>query len=701
MRTCRRSPRSSCAGRSWRCCDSWNSTRARAYRAQEGIADDLGTAVNVVAMVFGNSGDRSGSGVCFTRDPATGAPGAWGEYLADAQGEDVVSGVRDPLPLSAFAELQPAAHAELLRHLDVLERHYRDVCDTEFTVEDGRLWMLQTRIGKRTPAAAFRIAADLAAEGIIDADEALRRVDGHLLEHLLHPELDLGGDVTVLARGLAAAPGAAVGEVALDSATAVARAADGADVVLVRPETSPDDLPGLLASLGVVTARGGMTSHAAVVARGLGRTCVAGASDLTIDLDARTVTALDGVVVREGEVVSVDGTTGLVALGALPVLPSPVVDALETGPDTPTDDPVAAAVKTLLRHADARARVAVRANADTASDLDLARRLGAVGVGLARTEHMMLGERRQVVEEIVMGDRATGLADLERLHREDLTALLRAAEGLPVVVRLLDPPLHEFLPDLTTLTVELETARRQGTLTDDMTDRLAAVRRWHESDPMLGLRGVRLAAVVPEVVRAQVRALVDAVLDLRAEGGDPHAELLVPLVADVAELRLVRGMVEAEVGSRADARGVPAPPLPLGTMIELPRAALTAGVLATECSFFSFGTNDLTQTTWGMSRDDAEAAFLPAYRLAGLLPSDPFVHLDVDGVGRLVEIAVRAGRAARADLGLGVCGEHGGDPESVRYLVALGVDYVSCSPWRVPVARLEVGRATVVAVAPS
>ncbi len=674
---------------------SWNSPRARTYRAKEGIGEDLGTAVNVVAMVFGNTGPLSGSGVCFTRDPATGAPGAWGEFLPDAQGEDVVSGVRDPLPLDEMATTMPQAHAELLAHLGVLERHYRDVCDTEFTVEEGRLWMLQTRIGKRTAGAAFRFAVDLADEGLIDMDEALRRVDGELLEHLLHPEFDTDTGAVELARGLAASPGAAVGEIALDSARAVSRAAQGHSVVLVRPETSPDDLPGMLAAVAIVTARGGMTSHAAVVARGMGRTCVAGASDLTVDLDGRTVTGRDGRVLREGDVLSVDGTTGTVRIGALAVRPSPVADALAQGESgAGSTHPVAQAVLRLLTHADDRAVLEVRANADTGDDVALARRLGATGVGLARTEHMLLGDRRRLVEAIVMDrERGQALSELERVQRADLTALLAEGDGRPVAIRLLDPPLHEFLPDLTTLSVEVALAGSAAPA-DDLA-RLAAAQRWHEHNPMLGLRGVRLAAVVPEVTRAQVRALAEAFLDLTASGHDPRPELLVPLVADVDELRLVRRIIDEVLADVAASRGVPVPEIPVGAMVELPRAALTAGRLAGACDFFSFGTNDLTQTTWGLSRDDAESGFLPAYRRAGLLARDPFVHLDQDGVGRLVELAITEGRLARADLGLGVCGEHGGDPASVRYLAGLGLDYVSCSPWRVPVARLEAGRAAI------
>jgi pyruvate,orthophosphate dikinase len=681
---------------------SWNSPRAVLYRATEGIDPGLGTAVNVVAMVFGNTGPDSGSGVCFTRDPATGRPGAYGDYLPQAQGEDVVAGIRDTVPLADLARIAPTVHAELMRHLATLERHYRDLCDVEFTVERGRLWVLQTRVGKRTAAAAFRIACQLVDEGVIDLDEALRRVDGEQLTRLMHPRFAPDAPRVLLAKGLPASPGAAVGEVVLDSATAVERAAAGARVVLVRPETSPDDLPGMVASVAVVTARGGLTSHAAVVARGMGRTCVAGAEGLTVDLEGRRVTTPGGLV-AEGDVVSVDGSTGEVSLGALPVEPGAVAAALAADPGTADaaeqPDPVVHAVLRLLGHADRRRRLGVRANADTADDARRARRLGAAGIGLCRTEHMLLGNRRKVVEDVVLGhDREAALRRLLELHRSDLRDVLEAMDGQPVVVRLLDPPLHEFLPDLTELSVRAALAEEAGRLDAATAQLLAGVRRWHERNPMLGLRGVRLVAVVPEIFAVQARALAEATLDLRAAGRDPRPELMVPLVGDVAELSATVAVVQEALATVESERGAGVD-LPVGTMIELPRAALTAGRLATVAQFFSFGTNDLTQMTWGLSRDDAEASFLPAYRESGLMPTDPFATLDGAGVGRLVEIAVEEGRAARPDLGLGVCGEHGGDPESVRFFDAAGLDYVSCSPPRVPVARLEAGRAVVLATA--
>ncbi|GAA2161698.1 pyruvate, phosphate dikinase [Pedococcus bigeumensis] len=667
---------------------SWNGDRAKTYRAHEGIPDHLGTAVNVVEMVFGNTGHRSGSGVCFTRNPSTGSAAAYGDYLPDAQGEDVVNGSRETMPLDELGTREPELHRQLLAHLTTLERHYRDLCDVEFTVEDGRLWLLQTRVGKRSPAAAFRIAADLADEGLITVDEALWRVDGHQLESLLHPRFaDLDGQ-RPLATGLPASPGAAVGVVAFDAAAAVAARARGQAPVLVRMETSPDDLAGMIASEAVVTARGGLTSHAAVVARGLGRTCVTSVGGLVIESAAFRATTADGQVIVAGEVVSVDGTTGRVYRGALDVRPSPVARALEDGAD-PEASPLVLAVTGLLRHADARRTLRVRANAETEGDARLARRLGAEGIGLCRTEHMLLGARRELVERVVLDDRRDdALAEIEAVALDEFTRILRAMDGLPVVVRLLDPPLHEFLPDLVGLAIDA--AHREDRHEHDETQdaKLAAVRRWHETNPMLGLRGVRLLTVVPELVVAHVRALARAQAALRAEGLDPRPEVMVPLVATESELELAARHIEA--GWR---EGDPTTTIPVGTMIELPRAALIADSLARTAEFFSFGTNDLTQTTWGVSRDDAEGSFLAAYRREGILTTDPFTTLDERGVGQLVRTAVQLGRSSRPTLGLGACGEHAGDPASIHFFAGLGLDYVSCSPPRVPVARLEAGRA--------
>jgi pyruvate, orthophosphate dikinase len=680
---------------------SWDSPRARVYRAHERIPDDLGTAVNVVAMVYGNTGPRSGSGVCFTRNPATGKPGAYGDYLANAQGEDVVNGSRTTLPLSALAGMEPAAHGELLEHLQTLERHYRDLCDVEFTIEDSRLWVLQTRVGKRSPAAAFRIAADLADEGLISLDEALARADGHQLESLLHPRFDAAAGHEPLASGLPASPGASVGEAVFDPATAVVRAAEGRPCVLVRTETSPDDVDGIIAAVAVVTARGGLTSHAAVVARGLGRTCVTSVPGLEVDESQRVAVLADGHRIEEGDLLSVDGTSGHVYQGRLLVTPSPVYAALAgRAPASPAADDAstARAVQLLLGHADKVRHLRVRANAETAAEARDARALGAEGIGLCRTEHMLLGARRELVERVVVDDRrGEALAEIERLAVADFTDLLTAMDGLPVVVRLLDPPLHEFLPDLVELSVRVAAEGAKGLVEPALAARLAAVRRWHEQNPMLGLCGVRLLTVIPELVDAHVRALVSAAAQLRQQGRDPRPEIMVPLVADVAELALARRRVEVTLEQVAATRHTVT--CPVGVMIELPRAALTAGALAAEAEFFSFGTNDLTQTTWGISRDDAEAGFLSSYREAGLLADDPFTRLDETGVGELIQIAVERGRAVRPDLGLGACGEHAGDPESIAFLGRAGLDYVSCSPPRVPVARLEAGRAAVSASA--
>jgi pyruvate,orthophosphate dikinase len=678
--------------------DSWNGDRARTYRRHAGIPDDLGTAVSIVEMVYGNTGSRSGSGVSFTRDPATGAPGLYGDVLTNAQGEDVVNGSRVTSDLTALSDLLPQAYDALQRHAGTLEERFRDMCDIEFTVEDGRLWVLQVRIGKRSPAAAFRIAVDLVDEGRIDLDEALRRVDGAQLQSLLHPQFATTAGVEVLGRGLAASPGAAVGEVVFDAPTAVAWAAAGRQVVLVRPETSADDVAGMIAANAVVTARGGLTSHAAVVARGLGRTCVSGVVGLEVHVEGRTGTWPDGSDLREGDLVSVDGTTGAVYRGRLTVRPSDAAAALRGEPDEAAPSwPTVAAVERLLSHADRRRILGVRANAETGPDARLARTYGADGIGLCRTEHMLLGPRQVLVEKLVTDvDRDDALDTIAEVTRSELASVLRAMDGVPVTVRLLDPPLHEFLPDLVELTAQVAVADALGQPDPVATDRLAHVQRWHEANPMLGLRGVRLLTVIPELVDAQIRGLCDAVADLLDEGLDPRAELLVPLVADVRELTAARQRIEAAIAEVAERRRVDID-LPIGVMIELPRAALTAGRLAEGAAFFSFGTNDLTQTTWGISRDDAESSFLAEYRRVGLVDDDPFVVLDQVGVGRLVEMAVAEGRRVRPGIGLGACGEHAGDPRTIHYFARLGLDYVSCSPPRVPVARLEAGRAAVLA----
>ena len=679
--------------------DSWNGERARLYRRQERIPADLGTAVSVCSMVFGNLGPDSGTGVAFTRDPATGSRGVYGDYLADAQGEDVVAGIRNTLPLAELEQLDPVSHAELMRIMGVLEKHYLDLCDIEFTIERGRLWMLQTRVGKRTAGAAFVIAGQLVDEGLIDLDEAVRRVTGAQLARLMFPTFSLtgraGGAAGPLTTGMAASPGAAVGQAVFSSARAVELAAEGVPVVLVRRETNPDDLAGMIAAQGVLTCRGGKTSHAAVVARGMGKPCVCGAEQLDVDEAARQLTGPGGVVVREGDLLSVDGASGAVWLGEMPVEPSPVVRFFETG-EVSADRRVIA-VDRLLRHADDVRRMRVRANADTPADAERARRFGAQGIGLCRTEHMFLGERRVLVERLVLaatpGEREAALDALLPLQRRDFVGILAAMDGLPVTVRLLDPPLHEFLPSL----VELERADAVATAGagpgGEPQPLLAAVRRLYEQNPMLGLRGVRLGLVIPGLPEMQVRALAHAAADRIDAGGTPVVEVMVPLVAAVQELETVREQTLAVLREVGAQRGVDLSGVLVGTMIEVPRAALTAGEIAAAADFFSFGTNDLTQMTWGFSRDDVEASFFAAYLDLGVFGVSPFETLDRDGVGSLVRTASAAGRAANPALHLGVCGEHGGDPDSVHFFHEVGLDYVSCSPFRVPVARLEAARA--------
>ncbi len=681
--------------------DSWNTDRAKLYRRRERIPHGLGTAVNVCTMVFGNLGSTSGTGVCFTRDPATGKPGVYGDYLSNAQGEDVVSGIRNTLSLDDFANLDPDSYQQLTSIMRRLETHYRDLCDIEFTVERSKLWMLQTRVGKRTAAAAFRIATQLVDEHLITMDEALERVTGAQLAQLMFPQFDATAERTVLTRGMAASPGAAVGKVVFDSATAVAWQARGEKVLLVRKETSPEDLEGMIAATGILTSRGGKTSHAAVVARGMGKTAVCGADSLHVDADALVATA-GGITVREGDVLSIDGSTGEVFVGELAVAPSPVVLYLEEGLDAAlakvdegTAD-VVRAVDRMLSHADGVRRLRVRANADTGADADRARRMGAQGIGLCRTEHMFLGDRRPLIERVILADNATerdaALAELVEPQTQDFIELLTAMDGLPTTIRLLDPPLHEFLPDRPELMVKVALAEERGEENPNDVRLLAAVERLHESNPMLGLRGVRLGLTVPGLFALQVRAVAMAAAHRVKAGGDPKPEIMVPLVGSVMELHLVRDEADAVLAEVSASEGVDLH-IPVGTMVELPRAALTAFRIAEAAEFFSFGTNDLTQTTWGFSRDDVEAAFFAAYLDKGVFTVSPFESLDVDGVGRMVEIATREGRRTRPDLKVGVCGEHGGDPESIHFFDRTGLDYVSCSPFRVPVARLEAGRA--------
>ncbi len=680
--------------------DSWNTERAELYRRQERIPHDLGTAVNICSMVFGNLGPDSGTGVAFTRDPASGSQGVYGDYLVNAQGEDVVAGIRNTVPLQDLEQLDPKSYRELMDIMATLEGHYRDLCDIEFTIERGKLWMLQTRVGKRTAAAAFLIAASLVDEGVIDQDEAISRVTGGQLAQLMFPQFDARAEHKRIATGMNASPGAAVGKAVFDSYTAVKWSRSGERVILIRRETNPDDLNGMIAAQGILTSRGGKTSHAAVVARGMGKTCVCGAEELEVDTKSRRFTAPGGVVVEEGDLISIDGTSGAVYLGEVPVAPSPVVEYFEgrLGADSPRAGELVKSVHRFMTWADERRRLYIRANADNPEDAARARRFGAQGIGLCRTEHMFLGERRALVERLILAEdeseRVKVLEELLPMQRDDFVAILTAMGGLPVTVRLLDPPLHEFLPDLTELSVRVAVAEARGEDHENDLRLLQAVHRLHEANPMLGLRGVRLGLVVPGLFIMQVRALAEAAAQVAKAGGVARIEIMVPLVGAVQELEIIREEARAMLDEVRETTGADIRAL-IGTMIELPRAALTAGQIAEAAEFFSFGTNDLTQTTWGFSRDDVEAAFFSAYLDKGIFGVSPFETLDRAGVGRLVQIATEEGKAARPTLKLGVCGEHGGDPDSVHFFHDVGLDYVSCSPFRVPVARLEAGRAAV------
>jgi pyruvate,orthophosphate dikinase len=639
---------------------SWDAPRARVYRREYRISDDLGTAVNVMEMVFGNRDARSATGVCFSRSPATGAPGLYGEFLVDAQGEDVVAGTRTPEAIAGMKELFPAAYEELERAVAELERHYRDVQDVEFTIEHDRLFLLQTRSAKRTAAAALRAAVAFVEEGLISPDEAVQRIDPAAIEQLLHPAIDPSVSVDVAGRGLAASPGAACGAVVFD-ADEVAAAAEHGDVILVRPETTADDIHGLIGAVGVLTARGGMTSHAAVVARGMGKPCVAGCAALHVDTENRTA-ELGGHVLLEGDVITIDGTTGRVVVGAVPLVePEPSVD-----------------FEQILDWADAARVLGVRANADTPEDALRARQNGAEGIGLCRTEHMfMADDRLSVVRQMILAstdeERSAALGVLLPMQQRDFEGIFEAMAGLPVTIRLLDPPLHEFLPPLEEIDDE-ETRARVASL--------------HEANPMLGTRGCRLGLQWPGIYEMQIRAIARAARAVEARTGvAPEVEIMHPLVAFEQELVRLQELTARTVAEEGGIAYL------CGTMIELPRAALRAGDLARHADFFSFGTNDLTQTTLGFSRDDAQGRFLTYYLEHGVLPEDPFATIDVEGVGELIRVAVERGRDANPDLHVGVCGEHGGDPASIGFCHDAGLDYVSCSPFRVPVARLAAGQA--------
>ena len=664
---------------------SWNGKRAQDYRRMEGIPDDLGTAVNVQAMVFGNLGDDSGTGVAFTRNPATGERKPYGDWLARAQGEDVVAGIRATQPLSDLQLEFPRCADQLATVMATLEDHYRDMCDIEFTIESSRLYMLQTRVGKRTAAAAVEMAVDMVREGLIDEREAIRRVTPEQIERLLHPQFDPAAAIEVLVSGLAASPGAAVGAVCFTADAAVERAGRGEKVVLVRNETSPEDLHGMIAAEGILTARGGLVSHAAVVARGMGTPAVCGAEDLLIEPDSGLF-KVGEIVVRDGDLISVNGSTGDVVLGEVPVI---------------TPEVTGGAFATLLEWADRYRTLGVRTNADTAEDAALARKFGAAGIGLARTEHMFLGERLPLIQRMILAqdadEESAALEELRQMQREDFLGLLEAMDGLPVTVRLLDPPLHEFLPNIT----ELRICEAKGELDVEGRTLLAAAEHWSESNPMLGTRGCRLGILKPGLYRMQVRALLQAAVELQRRGGNPRVEVMIPLIVSAKELELLIEWMRDEAAKVWAEEGVRVEGVLVGTMIETPRAALTAGRIAESAEFFSFGTNDLTQMVFGFSRDDVEGRIMPTYQELALLPVNPFQTIDEHGVGRLVRLAIEEGKAQRPDLHVGVCGEHGGDPASIRLCHEMGLDYVSCSPYRVPVARLAAAHAALEAAGAS
>ncbi|WP_115728585.1 pyruvate, phosphate dikinase [Actinomyces culturomici] len=688
---------------------SWNTERARIYRRRERIPHDLGTAVNICTMVFGNMGDGSGTGVCFTRDPSSGHSGVYGDYLENAQGEDVVAGIRNTLSLADLEKIDKASYDQLRGIMRKLETHYRDMCDIEFTIERGKLWMLQTRVGKRTAAAAFRIATQLVEEKLITRDEALTRVTGDQLTQLMFPQFDAKASKELVARGMAASPGAAVGKIAFDNAQAEDLAAKGVKCVLVRRETNPDDLPGMVVAEGVLTARGGKTSHAAVVARGMGKTCVCGAEALEIDAEAGTVT-IGGRVLTADDTIAIDGQTGEIFIGDVPVTDSPVTTylshGLEAGLIAAGDDEgtqeLVKAVDKILTHADSVRRLHVRANADTPTDSRRSIEFGAEGIGLCRTEHMFLGARRPLVERAILSapeseERLAAFAELEKLQKQDFLEMLEVMDGKSMTVRLIDPPLHEFMPALGELEIKVAVAKATGTVDPADERMLVEVRRFHEQNPMLGLRGVRLGIYLPGLFALQMRALCEAAAELVAKGLDPKPEIMVPLVGSVRELQLIREEGEGIIAEVAAEHGVDLSGVTIGAMIELPRAAMTAEDLAEEADFFSFGTNDLTQTVWGFSRDDVEGVFFPQYIEAGIFGVSPFESIDVHGVGMVVREGVTRARSTKPDIKLGVCGEHGGDPASIHFFHEVGLDYVSCSPFRVPVARLEAGRAAVLA----
>ena len=666
---------------------SWMNERACIYRKQHGISDELGTAVNVQAMAFGNKGETSATGVAFTRNPADGTKEFYGDFLVNAQGEDVVAGIRNTEPIADLKTTPglESAGEELERVFLTLEDHYRDMCDIEFTIEQGKLWMLQTRVGKRTATAALRIAIEMVEEGLITREEAVSRIDPAQLDQLLHPQFDSSKKYEALACGLNASPGAAVGEVVFSSDDAVARANEGHKVILVRWETNPDDLKGMVAAEGILTSHGGKTSHAAVIARGMGTPCVCGVERFHIDA-AEKVVRIEGSdrVLHEGDIISIDGSTGAVVLGAVKLVDSKITGDLET----------------ILTWADEVRKLGVEANADNPADAQLARDFGAQGIGLCRTEHMFLGDRKQIIQSYILNDdkavRNKACEDLYEAQTGDFYAMFKAMDGLPVTVRLLDPPLHEFLDDPRKLEVEITRLECAGASEAELAGKKKLLRQIDsmiESNPMLGLRGCRLGFVYPELPILQVRAIAMATAELMKENLDPKPRIMVPLVSLAAELKAMRASIEQTLAEVGSAQGVDLSWIPVGTMIELPRAAVTSDQVAEYADFYSFGTNDLTQTTFGFSRDDVEGSFIPQYLKQKLVTRNPFETVD-DGVCRLIDTAVNLGRGTNPELDLCVCGEHCVDPESIQKFYDLGLDYVSCSPYRVPVARLAAAQAT-------
>ncbi|MDK2833156.1 MAG: pyruvate, orthophosphate dikinase [Methanolobus sp.] len=666
--------------------NSWNNQRAIRYRKLNNIPMNWGTAVNVQTMVYGNMGETSGTGVAFTRDPATGKKEFFGEYLMNAQGEDVVAGIRTPLTITTLAQKMPGAYAQLVEICQKLEKHFKDMQDIEFTIQEGKLYMLQTRNGKRTAAAALNIAVDMVNEGLIDKKTALVRVRPEQIDQLLHPMIDPSAKYEVIATGLPASPGAAVGKVVFTAEHAEEMAALNKKVILVRAETSPEDIGGMDAAQGILTVRGGMTSHAAVVARGMGKPCVAGCGALSIDIHEKVFTVND-IRIKEGDYISIDGATGSVILGKVALVTPGVSEEL----------------KTLLSWADEIRKMSVRTNADTPHDAAVARDFGAEGIGLCRTEHMFFGEDRiPVVREMILAEdeyaRKEALAKLLPMQREDFIGIFRAMQGYPVTIRLLDPPLHEFLPKHDELAEKFRLLEAGGTASQAAAAELLSLKELMERvdslteiNPMLGHRGCRLGITYPEIYDMQVQAIVEAACELKAEGIDIVPEIMIPLICHVNELRAVKKHVVNVIESVLAEKNVKMDYM-VGTMIELPRAALTADQIAQEAEFFSFGTNDLTQTTFGFSRDDA-GKFLPCYLEDSILGNDPFAVLDQEGVGELVKIGIEKGRSTRPDLKIGICGEHGGEPSSVKFGYRIGLNYVSCSPFRVPIARLAAAQA--------